>query len=197
MLLPLPRETEPEHPSGVDRRPVRRGRDQLRARSKGARQLRRAFIPTTITCRASAITTRRFAPGIRCPTTILTRKPSATSTAASGPRLRIRASPIFPSPTPESAQQAQAQRTDIPRGGFGSTSHHTQHLLLMQRHCSTSRPDWRDKVEAVGLTYHSHDEGPYWDESACYELTAAEVDALEAAGQHTALPLHRGRRSGD
>ncbi|MBI3849117.1 MAG: hypothetical protein HY298_02325 [Verrucomicrobia bacterium] len=26
------------------------------------------------------------------------------------------------SPTPETAQQAQAQRTDVPRGGFGSSS---------------------------------------------------------------------------
>ncbi len=51
----------------------------------------------------------------------------------------------------------------------------------MQRHVSTPRPDWRAKVESVGLTYHSHENGPYWDESACYELTAAEVDTLEAA----------------
>lgn len=54
----------------------------------------------------------------------------------------------------------------------------------MQRHLCQPRPDWRAKVEAVGLTYHSHDDGPYWDESASYELTSAEVDALEAAA-HT------------
>ncbi len=57
----------------------------------------------------------------------------------------------------------------------------------MQRHGCHPRDDWRQKVERVGLTYHSHDEGPYWDESACYELTAGEVDALEAAGN----TLHR------
>jgi glutathionylspermidine synthase len=51
----------------------------------------------------------------------------------------------------------------------------------MQRHACQPRSDWRDKVESVGLTYHSHDNGPYWDESACYELTRAEVDELEAA----------------
>jgi glutathionylspermidine synthase len=51
----------------------------------------------------------------------------------------------------------------------------------MQRHCCNPRSGWREKVEAVGLTYHSHDAGPYWDESACYELTAPEVDVLEAA----------------
>jgi glutathionylspermidine synthase len=51
----------------------------------------------------------------------------------------------------------------------------------MKRHASQPRPDWRAKVESIGLTYHSHDNGPYWDESVCYELTAQEVDALEAA----------------
>ncbi|MBI5394581.1 MAG: glutathionylspermidine synthase family protein, partial [Verrucomicrobia bacterium] len=57
----------------------------------------------------------------------------------------------------------------------------------MQRHRCTPRSDWKAKVEETGLTYHSHNDGPYWDESACYELTAAEVDALEAAGNE----LHR------
>ncbi len=51
----------------------------------------------------------------------------------------------------------------------------------MKRHACQPRADWRPKVESVGLTYHSHDEGPYWDESACYELTLAEVNTLEAA----------------
>ena len=57
----------------------------------------------------------------------------------------------------------------------------------MQRHCLKPRPGWPEKVEALGLTYHSHEEAPYWDESACYELTAAEVHALETAGN----TLHR------
>lgn len=51
----------------------------------------------------------------------------------------------------------------------------------MQRHICQPRPDWRAVVEQTGLTYHTHENGPYWDESACYELTAAEVDELEAA----------------
>ena len=54
-------------------------------------------------------------------------------------------------------------------------------LLMMKRHVYQPRPDWREKVESVGLTFHSHDNGPYWDESACYELTRAEVDELELA----------------
>ena len=57
----------------------------------------------------------------------------------------------------------------------------------MQRHRCEPRPAWHEKVEEVGLTYHSHDCGPYWDESACYELTAREVEALETA----AGALHR------
>ncbi|MCX6904792.1 MAG: glutathionylspermidine synthase family protein, partial [Verrucomicrobia bacterium] len=57
----------------------------------------------------------------------------------------------------------------------------------MQRHGCHPRADWRAKVEDIGLTYHSHEDGPYWDESACYELTAAEVNALESA----ANTLHR------
>ena len=51
----------------------------------------------------------------------------------------------------------------------------------MKRHACQPRPDWREKVERVGLTFHSHDDGPYWDESACYELKASEVDELEKA----------------
>jgi len=51
----------------------------------------------------------------------------------------------------------------------------------MKRHTCQPRPGWREKVERIGLTYHSHDNGPYWDESACYELTSAEVESLEAA----------------
>ena len=51
----------------------------------------------------------------------------------------------------------------------------------MKRHICQPRSDWREKVESVGLTFHSHDNGPYWDESACYELTRAEVNDLESA----------------
>jgi len=51
----------------------------------------------------------------------------------------------------------------------------------MRRHRCQPRPAWRQKVEAIGLTFHTAPEGPYWDESACYELTADEVNALETA----------------
>jgi len=51
----------------------------------------------------------------------------------------------------------------------------------MQRHVISRRLDWRAKVEEVGLTYHTHEAAPYWDESAYYQLSAMEVDELERA----------------
>jgi glutathionylspermidine synthase len=51
----------------------------------------------------------------------------------------------------------------------------------MHRHLCQPRPDWRQRVESVGLSYHSHENAPYWDESACYEFSADEVDRLERA----------------
>lgn len=58
----------------------------------------------------------------------------------------------------------------------------------MKRQSLTPRADWPAKVEQVGLTYHSHAHGPYWDESACYQLSADEVAALESAA-NTLHPL--------
>lgn len=51
----------------------------------------------------------------------------------------------------------------------------------MQRHTIAPRQDWQHAVESQGLTYHTPEGKPYWDESAFYSLTASEVDALEAA----------------
>jgi glutathionylspermidine synthase len=53
----------------------------------------------------------------------------------------------------------------------------------MQRIPVTPRDNWQQKVESVGLTFHTLENGtPYWDESAAYQFTAAEIDTLEAAG---------------
>ncbi|SEG24531.1 Glutathionylspermidine synthase [Bryocella elongata] len=56
----------------------------------------------------------------------------------------------------------------------------------MQRHAIKPRDNWQATVEAQGLTFHTPEalapgSRPYWDESACYEFTSAEVDQLEAA----------------
>jgi glutathionylspermidine synthase len=53
----------------------------------------------------------------------------------------------------------------------------------MQRIPFTPRDNWQQKVESVGLTFHTLENGtPYWDESAAYQFTAAEIDTLEAVG---------------
>ncbi|NYF91305.1 glutathionylspermidine synthase family protein [Tunturiibacter empetritectus] len=53
----------------------------------------------------------------------------------------------------------------------------------MQRITLAPRDNWQQKVESVGLTFHTLENGqPYWDESAAYSFTAAEIDTLEAAG---------------
>ena len=59
----------------------------------------------------------------------------------------------------------------------------------MQRISLTPREDWQQKVASQGLTFHTP-EGqngiangtPYWNESAAYQFTAAEIDTLEVAG---------------
>lgn len=51
----------------------------------------------------------------------------------------------------------------------------------MLRHAIQPRPDWQKAVESKGMLYHTADGVPYWDESAYYEFTAAEIDTLEAA----------------
>ena len=51
----------------------------------------------------------------------------------------------------------------------------------MQRHATEVRPDWQHAVESKGMIYHSVDGVPYWDESAYYEFTSAEVDIIEAS----------------
>ena len=50
----------------------------------------------------------------------------------------------------------------------------------MKRLDMVPRPDWPQKMEALGFGFHSID-GIYWDERACYEFTSAEIDALESA----------------
>src|SRR5271154_3346240 len=53
----------------------------------------------------------------------------------------------------------------------------------MQRLSLPPRTNWQQKVESSGLTFHTLQTGaPYWDESAAYQFTAAEIDTLEAAG---------------
>ncbi len=52
----------------------------------------------------------------------------------------------------------------------------------MERLTTTPRAEWRAHVEReLGFAFHTIDGATYWDETACYRFSAAEVDALEAA----------------
>ena len=51
----------------------------------------------------------------------------------------------------------------------------------MQRLAMAPRPDWRAKVEALGLVWHTAADAPYWNEAACYSFTSAEVEEIEQA----------------
>lgn len=52
----------------------------------------------------------------------------------------------------------------------------------MQRHLETLRANWQEKVEKLGFIFHTNDDSPYWDESACYEFSASEIARIERAG---------------
>src|SRR5438309_4864499 len=58
---------------------------------------------------------------------------------------------------------------------------------LVHRETLLPRPDWRAKVETLGLDFHSPkgDPGaePYWWEAVCYAFSAAEVDLIEKASE--------------
>lgn len=51
----------------------------------------------------------------------------------------------------------------------------------MQRQSRPPRPQWRDRVEALGFDFHTLD-APYWVEDACYRFGEDEIDRIEAAG---------------
>jgi len=51
----------------------------------------------------------------------------------------------------------------------------------MRRVASPPRNGWQQKVEAAGLSWHTPEHLPYWNESAFYEFTAPEVDLLASA----------------
>ncbi|WP_294280325.1 glutathionylspermidine synthase family protein [uncultured Sphingomonas sp.] len=51
----------------------------------------------------------------------------------------------------------------------------------MIRQSLSPRPDWQATVEALGLIWHDGGDRPYWDESACYRFTRAQVDSIERA----------------
>lgn len=54
----------------------------------------------------------------------------------------------------------------------------------MRRHLATPRSNWQRQVEAIGLTFHTLDDGrPYWNEAAYYQFSSQEINTLELATQ--------------
>jgi glutathionylspermidine synthase len=51
----------------------------------------------------------------------------------------------------------------------------------VQRESLAPRARWQEKVEELGLSFHTIGGDLYWDEGACYRFGADEVDTLEAA----------------
>jgi glutathionylspermidine synthase len=51
----------------------------------------------------------------------------------------------------------------------------------VRRHSLQPRPDWRERARALGFAFAAIAGEAYWDETACWEFTAAEVDVLDDA----------------
>lgn len=51
----------------------------------------------------------------------------------------------------------------------------------MQRQAAAPREGWQATVEAQGLIWHTEGGTPYWDESAYYSFSLAEIEKIEAA----------------
>lgn len=51
----------------------------------------------------------------------------------------------------------------------------------MERHAIRPREGWQAIVEGQGLIWHTDEGCPYWDESAYYSFTGAEIDRIEGA----------------
>jgi glutathionylspermidine synthase len=51
----------------------------------------------------------------------------------------------------------------------------------LKRVSSKPRKDWADKVESVGMLYHTIEGDIYWDESAYYKFSTEEIDTIEDA----------------
>ncbi len=51
----------------------------------------------------------------------------------------------------------------------------------MRREVIVPRTDWTTRVERLGLTFHTVDGQPYWNESAVYRFEESEITAIEEA----------------
>ncbi len=51
----------------------------------------------------------------------------------------------------------------------------------MERLLITPRNNWQTRVESLGLTFHTIDNKPYWNEAACYYFTENEIELIKAS----------------
>lgn len=51
----------------------------------------------------------------------------------------------------------------------------------MRREGRTPRDGWRERVERLGLSFHTVDGQPYWNEAAAYRFEPDEIETLETA----------------
>ncbi len=54
----------------------------------------------------------------------------------------------------------------------------------MRRQTLAPRPDWPQRMAAIGFDFHTIDDQPYWVEGACYRFDERQIDELEAATQN-------------
>ena len=54
----------------------------------------------------------------------------------------------------------------------------------MERVRTSPRPHWQAKLEEIGFPFHTEADGTaYWDESAHWRFSLAEIETLEAAAE--------------
>ena len=101
------------------------------------------------------------------------------------------------STTPSGSGDISSRSGTTVRGGFGGSGEghggfgHGGEGNNPCAECLACREtSWQLEVEALGLTWHTHSDGsPYWDESAYYVFSAAEVDESGAGDQRSASAL--------
>lgn len=54
----------------------------------------------------------------------------------------------------------------------------------MRRMTTIARPNWRSRVEELGLLWHTADGQTYWDETAYYQFTLSEIETIERATEN-------------
>src|SRR5437899_37320 len=72
---------------------------------------------------------------------------------------------------------------DARRVRYERSRRHHDHgrLAAIERRAIAPRADWQAKAEAVGMIFHHTHGEVYWNESAHYRLTSADVELIETA----------------